>query len=172
MFPRPVLYDLLLAKIPKEKIVFKKKVLKTEQSFEGVSVHCSDNTIYDGDILVGADGSYSAVRQNLYKRLAQENKLPFADAEQMNGKAYLERKSVHSELPIKSLISISLNSLQTTVNFTTMVGTTGPLDPNVFPLITGESSTQSFMFGKSTSYTVSGFSFSFHALFLQQTLVH
>ncbi|KAI9237904.1 MAG: hypothetical protein BYD32DRAFT_436205 [Podila humilis] len=34
-----------------------------------------------------------------------------------------------------------------------MVGTTGPLDPNVFPLITGESSTQSFMFGKSTSYT-------------------
>ena len=89
MFPRPALYDLLLAKIPKEKIVFKKKVLKTEQSFEGVSVHCSDNTIYDGDILVGADGAYSAVRQNLYKQLAQENKLPFADAEQMNGKKHV-----------------------------------------------------------------------------------
>ncbi|KAG0350206.1 hypothetical protein BG005_010262 [Podila minutissima] len=117
------MYDLLLAKIPKEKIVFKKKVLKTEQSFEGVSIHCSDNTIYDGDILVGADGAYSAVRQNLYKQLAQEDKLSFSNAEQMN------------------------------VNFTTMVGTTDPLDPNVFPLVTGESSTQSFMFGKSTSYT-------------------
>lgn len=57
---------------------------------------------------------------------------------------------------IESLISIRFDSLQTTVNFTTMVGTTGPLDPNVFPLVTGESSTQSFMFGKSTSYTVSG----------------
>ncbi|KAF9326211.1 hypothetical protein BG006_010349 [Podila minutissima] len=84
VFPRPVLYDLLLAKILKEKIVFKKKVLKTEQSFEGVSIHCSDNTIYDGDILVGADSAYSAMRQNLYKQLAQEDKQPFSDAEQMN----------------------------------------------------------------------------------------
>ncbi|KAG0093808.1 hypothetical protein BGZ92_001553 [Podila epicladia] len=45
----------------------------------------NDNTIYDGDILVGADGANSAVHQNLYKQLAQEeDKLPFSDAEQMN----------------------------------------------------------------------------------------
>ncbi|KAG0089569.1 hypothetical protein BGZ93_009793 [Podila epicladia] len=69
-----VLYDL----IPKEKIVFK-KILKIEQSFD------DDNTIYDGHILVGADGANSAVHQNLYKQLAQEeDKLPFSDAEQMN----------------------------------------------------------------------------------------
>ncbi|KAF9316902.1 hypothetical protein BG003_001432 [Podila horticola] len=30
VFPRPALFDLLLARIPKEKIVFKKKILKTE----------------------------------------------------------------------------------------------------------------------------------------------
>lgn len=86
VFPRPVLYDLLLAKVPKEKIAFKKKVLSIKQTDDEVTIHCSDNTSYEGHILVGADGAYSAVRQCLYKQLAQENKLPASDAEQMNGK--------------------------------------------------------------------------------------
>ncbi|KAG0027872.1 hypothetical protein BGZ82_008725 [Podila clonocystis] len=123
VFPRPVLYDLLLAKVPKEKIAFKKKILSIKQTDDEVTIHCSDNTAYEGDILVGADGAYSAVRQCLYKQLAQENKLSASDAEQMN------------------------------VNFTTMVGTTGPLDPNVFPGLGGDSAIQSFVYGKNSPYT-------------------
>ncbi|KAI9237903.1 MAG: hypothetical protein BYD32DRAFT_415218 [Podila humilis] len=123
VFPRPVLYDLLLAKVPKEKLAFKKKVLAIEQTDDGVTIHCSDKTSYEGHILVGADGAYSAVRQCLYKDLAQKNKLPASDATQMN------------------------------VNFTTMVGTTDPLDPNIFPGLGGDSATQSFVYGKNSSYT-------------------
>jgi len=77
---------LLLAKVPKEKLAFKKKVLAIKQTDDGVTIHCSDKTSYEGHILVGADGAYSAVRQCLYKDLAQKNKLPASDATQMNGK--------------------------------------------------------------------------------------
>lgn len=42
------------------------------------------------------------------------------------------------------------------VNFTTMVGTTDPLDPNVFPGLGGDSAIQSFVFGKESPYTVRG----------------
>lgn len=72
--------------MPKEKIAFKKKVLSIQQTDDEVTIHCSDNTSYEGNILVGADGAYSAVRQCMYKQLAQENKLSASDAEQMNGR--------------------------------------------------------------------------------------
>ncbi|KAF9977688.1 hypothetical protein BGZ73_005198 [Actinomortierella ambigua] len=39
---------------------------------EGVMVRCADGTSYDGDILIGADGAYSAVRQNLYKNMKKK----------------------------------------------------------------------------------------------------
>ncbi|KAG0333475.1 hypothetical protein BG000_009119 [Podila horticola] len=44
-----------------------------------VMVRCSDNSTYHGDILVGADGAYSAVRQHLFKELKAKNKLPRSD---------------------------------------------------------------------------------------------
>lgn len=76
---RPELYDLLLRQIPKEKIHMNKKVVSMKQNNEGVAVRCSDNTSYHGDILVGADGAYSVVREQLFKDLKQQNKLPKSD---------------------------------------------------------------------------------------------
>ncbi|KAF9334552.1 hypothetical protein BG006_001968 [Podila minutissima] len=76
---RPDVYDLLLRQIPKEKILLGKKVLSSIQSENGVLIRCSDGTTYEGDILVGADGAYSAVRQQLYKDLKKEGKLPRSD---------------------------------------------------------------------------------------------
>ncbi|KAF9931286.1 hypothetical protein FBU30_010515 [Linnemannia zychae] len=79
LLPRPVLYDLFLRQIPKEKIHLSKKILTTMQGGNGVLIRCSDGTEYEGDILVGADGAHSAVRQNLYSQLLKEKKLPASD---------------------------------------------------------------------------------------------
>ncbi|KAF9311537.1 hypothetical protein BG003_007303 [Podila horticola] len=76
---RPEIYDLLLRHIPPENILFGKRILSFKQSDECVEIQCSDNSAFHGDILVGADGAYSAVRQNLYKQLKVKHKLPAKD---------------------------------------------------------------------------------------------
>ncbi|KAF9214463.1 hypothetical protein BGZ59_003640 [Podila verticillata] len=76
---RPDLYDLFLHQVPKENIHMGKKVLNFEQNNLGVMIRCNDNTSYHGDILVGADGAHSAVRQHLYKILKGKNLLPSVD---------------------------------------------------------------------------------------------
>ncbi|KAF9086995.1 hypothetical protein BGX23_008426 [Mortierella sp. AD031] len=77
---RPKLYDLLLRQVPKERIHMSKKVQSTHQGGNGVLISCSDGSEYEGDILVGADGAYSAVRQNLYAQLKKDKKLPPSDS--------------------------------------------------------------------------------------------
>ncbi|KAF9191635.1 hypothetical protein BGZ50_009265 [Haplosporangium sp. Z 11] len=47
-----------------------------------IMVRCSDGTFFYGDILVGADGASSAVRQRLYRQLKKEGTLPKADQEE------------------------------------------------------------------------------------------
>ncbi|KAF9429956.1 hypothetical protein BGZ76_001043, partial [Entomortierella beljakovae] len=81
VFSRPDFYDVLLRRVPSEKISFKKKILKTEEKDGKVIIHCSDNTAYIGDILVGADGAYSGVRQSLYKEMNDKGLLPNCDLE-------------------------------------------------------------------------------------------
>ncbi|KAG0009756.1 hypothetical protein BGZ82_003883, partial [Podila clonocystis] len=76
---RPDLYNLLWRQIPRENIHLGKKILAYQQSSKGVRIECSDNTAYHGDILVGADGAYSAVRQQLYRDLKADKKLPLSD---------------------------------------------------------------------------------------------
>ncbi|KAG0373980.1 hypothetical protein BGX24_010989 [Mortierella sp. AD032] len=77
---RPQLYDLLLRQIPNERIHLGKKVLTMDQGGNGVLIRFSDASEAESDILVGADGAYSAVRQGLYAILKKSNKLPPADA--------------------------------------------------------------------------------------------
>ncbi|KAF8982019.1 hypothetical protein BGZ52_002274 [Haplosporangium bisporale] len=76
---RPELYDLLFNSIPRERILLGKRVLSFSQTSARIVVQCSDNSKYHGDILVGADGAYSAVRQQLYKYLKVDKALPAAD---------------------------------------------------------------------------------------------
>ncbi|KAF9287646.1 hypothetical protein BGZ68_001505 [Mortierella alpina] len=66
---RPNLYELLLSQIQPHNLILGKKILSYEENEFGVSVCCSDNTVYSGDILVGADGAYSRVRKNMFKKL-------------------------------------------------------------------------------------------------------
>ncbi|KAF9394282.1 hypothetical protein CPC16_011828 [Podila verticillata] len=75
----PDLYNLLLKQIPSEYIHMGKKVLWFNQDEDGVTIRTWDKKYHHGDILVGADGGYSAVRQNLYKELKEKKKLPPSD---------------------------------------------------------------------------------------------
>ncbi|KAF9164504.1 hypothetical protein BGX21_002102 [Mortierella sp. AD011] len=76
---RPKLSNLLRQKVPAHKISMGKKVLYAKEHDNKVTLYCSDNTIYECDILVGADGVYSAVRQNMYKQLGEKGNLPLGD---------------------------------------------------------------------------------------------
>ncbi|KAK3816976.1 MAG: hypothetical protein JOS17DRAFT_778619 [Linnemannia elongata] len=77
---RSVLYDFLHRQVPKERIHMSVKITETSQDDHGVRIHCSNGAVYEGDILVGADGAYSIVRQSIYNQLKAENKLPLTDA--------------------------------------------------------------------------------------------
>ncbi|KAG0270961.1 hypothetical protein BGZ95_001311 [Linnemannia exigua] len=80
IIPRPQMHDLLLRQIPEERLHFGSKVVTIETDDNGVSIHCSDGSVVRGDILVGADGAYSAVRRDLYAKLKESNNLPPPDA--------------------------------------------------------------------------------------------
>ncbi|KAF9087655.1 hypothetical protein BGX27_002885, partial [Mortierella sp. AM989] len=78
---RPKIYEILRKRIPNNRISFNKKVLRSEEKEGKVTIHCSDNTSYVGDILVGADGAYSGVRQSMYKKMDEKDILPKSDLE-------------------------------------------------------------------------------------------
>ncbi|KAG0004562.1 hypothetical protein BGZ65_000127 [Modicella reniformis] len=105
VFPRPELHQLMLERVPVEKVLVNKKVLSMEQNQLGVMIRCADGTQYHGDILVGADGAYSSVRQALYKKLDAKGSLPKSDTESL------------------------------ALGFITMVGVTHALDPEKYPCL-------------------------------------
>ncbi|KAG0330505.1 hypothetical protein BG004_002099, partial [Podila humilis] len=82
---RPELYTILRGNLPSHQIQLGKRVLSYTQTERGVDVRCSDNSLYHADIIVGADGAYSAIRQIMYKepevaptiRAADKGSLPF-----------------------------------------------------------------------------------------------
>ncbi|ORZ27913.1 hypothetical protein BCR41DRAFT_346232 [Lobosporangium transversale] len=76
---RPSFYNILLKNLPKDKILYNKRVLSIVQDTEGVTVKCADGSAYLSDIIIGADGAYSAIRQNMYKSLKQKGKLSKSD---------------------------------------------------------------------------------------------
>ncbi|KAF9172293.1 hypothetical protein BGX20_005950 [Mortierella sp. AD010] len=100
---RPKLYDMIRRRVPPHKISMGKKVLRTKEHDNKVTVYCSDNTEYECRILVGADGAYSAVRQNMYKELDEQGSLPLVDKEDFS------------------------------IGYVTMVGVSNPPNPEKYP---------------------------------------
>ncbi|KAF8981816.1 hypothetical protein BGZ46_002229 [Entomortierella lignicola] len=120
---RPALYEMLLARVPAQKVHLGKKIESFLQDTEGVVARLQDGTTVHGDILVGADGAYSKVREHLYKQLQDQGKLPKADSE-----------------PISR-------------GFVCMVGLTNPLDSEKFPDLKDQVSHSDTMVGSDSSFS-------------------
>lgn len=88
-------------------------------------IQCSDNSSYLGDILIGADGAYSAVRQSLYRQLNEKKELPFKDTQGLK------------------------------IGYMTMVGTTEPLEEDAYEELKDDFTRFNFVIGKGKPYTVS-----------------
>ncbi|KAG0084406.1 hypothetical protein BGZ93_006405 [Podila epicladia] len=81
---RPALFDLLLSRVPEDKILLSKQVSNVIETSAEVRVVCADGSEYGCDILVGADGAYSAVREIMYKKLSAHGRLPASDSKPMD----------------------------------------------------------------------------------------
>ncbi|KAF9407894.1 hypothetical protein BGZ94_002524 [Podila epigama] len=79
IIPRPDFFDLLWRHIPRENIHLGKKILSFDQDADGVTIKCEDGIDWHGDILVGADGAYSTIRERLFESLKAEGKHSTAD---------------------------------------------------------------------------------------------
>ncbi|KAK3836077.1 MAG: hypothetical protein JOS17DRAFT_736054 [Linnemannia elongata] len=119
-------YDLirvLLSRIPPRRILYNKRVLSTKHEDDEVIIHCHDNTTYGGTILVGADGAYSSVRQNMYKEMSAKGLLPKADAKPLG------------------------------YDYDCLVGVTKPLDPEKYPVLKDEFCEFQIVLGKEIPYS-------------------
>ncbi|KAF9938500.1 hypothetical protein BGZ67_010727 [Mortierella alpina] len=117
------MHALLLSHVPKEKMHMGKRVLSIEQNEFGVMIRVADGSTHHGDILVGADGAYSGVRQGLYKLVEKKGQLPSSD------KANL------------------------TMGYMSMVGMSLPQDPEKYPVLKEPSSNFSRVIGDGTPHS-------------------
>ncbi|KAF9150693.1 hypothetical protein BG015_007482 [Linnemannia schmuckeri] len=78
---RPALFELLKSRVPASKFRLLKQVVDLVEDDTGVTCICDDGSQFKSDILVGADGAYSGVRESIYRRLKQQNRLPANDQE-------------------------------------------------------------------------------------------
>ena len=69
----------------KSKIILNKRVNNVDHSEKEVTVHCTDGTSYQGDILAGADGVHSMVRHEMWRRAENAEPGRFSQKE-MNSK--------------------------------------------------------------------------------------
>ncbi|KAF9320569.1 hypothetical protein BG006_002756, partial [Podila minutissima] len=120
---RPDLVDILARHVPAHKIHYSKKVLSLTQTSESATVRCSDYSVYQGDIVIGADGAYSGIRQNIYKAIQaeyQEINVASLDNKRFN--------SVVKPLPISDMAPLRFDQHA-------IVGVTGKLDADKYPFL-------------------------------------
>ncbi|KAG0218330.1 hypothetical protein BGX33_007655 [Mortierella sp. NVP41] len=121
---RPALFELLKSRVPAHKIMLRKQVLDIVEDDSGVTCFCEDGSEYKSDILVGADGAYSGVRESMYRHLRQQNKLPVNDMKPLN------------------------------LSHLSILGVSKPLDPTLVPALNDEQSTFQIMLFRESKYSI------------------
>ncbi|GJJ69273.1 hypothetical protein EMPS_01619 [Entomortierella parvispora] len=134
LFARPELYNILLSKIPGHKIHFSKRVAQVMQDENGITVKCTDKSFFKGDLLVGADGVYSGVRQSLYRQMSEAGILPASDLKAMS-KGYI-----------------------------CLVGCTDALDPRKYPAVTSTTCYSAIMISDKDPFTWATFTIPGHKI--------
>ncbi|KAG0006596.1 hypothetical protein BGZ65_006243 [Modicella reniformis] len=76
---RPDLFQLLKSHVPQRKILLRRHVVDVIEDDRGVLCKCSDGAEYWSDMVVGADGAYSTVRERMYHQLKPQNQPPSSD---------------------------------------------------------------------------------------------
>lgn len=120
---RPDLVDILARHVPAHKIQYSKKVLSLTQTSETATVRCSDYSFYQGDIVIGCDGAYSGIRQNIYRAIQaeyQEINVASLDNKRLN--------SVVKPLPKSDMAPLRFDQHA-------IVGVTGKLDADKYPFL-------------------------------------
>lgn len=102
-----------------------KMVSMTQEKDKPATVTFADGSVHTADIIVGADGAYSAVRQTLYEDLKAQNMLPASDA---------------ADLPF-SVVCVA--------------GYTSPVDPEKFSMLKDEQSQFWNVLSRDKPYSVS-----------------
>ncbi|KAG0225386.1 hypothetical protein BGW42_004456 [Actinomortierella wolfii] len=81
---RPELYNILVQGIPPTKLQLGKTAEQIEQDEHGIRCICAGGEVsFSGDILVGADGAYSAVRLHMLRELGKQGALSDNDRKRM-----------------------------------------------------------------------------------------
>ena len=86
----------------KSKVLFRKEVTNVVENDNGVEVFLSDGTSEKGDIVVGADGVHSTVREAMWTR-ANRLQPGIIDVKEKKGKTLFSSRLVERRLMIHKL---------------------------------------------------------------------
>ncbi|KAF9116145.1 hypothetical protein BGW39_002817, partial [Mortierella sp. 14UC] len=155
---RTQLLDLLVSQIPPHKIHFSKRIVSFTANKDEVVIRCADDTTYNGDVLIGADGAFSKIRELLYKQVAKKGILPRQDA-----------VAVAADVAAASVVAAATSAMDD-VEVTAeaegealkgghihLVGVTRELDVEKFPILAEEDSRCETVVGNSLPHSWSYF---------------
>ncbi|KAF9096596.1 hypothetical protein BGX29_008520 [Mortierella sp. GBA35] len=131
---RSDLLELLVSQIPSHKIHFSKQIVSFTANKDEVVIRCADDTTYNGDILIGADGAFSKVRELLYKQVAKKGILPRHDAVAMA--ADVAAASIAASTAVDDVnVTVEAEGEALKGGHIHLVGVTRALDVEKFPVL-------------------------------------
>ncbi|KAF9925131.1 hypothetical protein FBU30_005024 [Linnemannia zychae] len=159
---RTEILNLLVSQIPSHKIHFSKRIVSFNANKDEVVIRCADDTTYSGDILIGADGAFSKIRELLYKQVAKKGILPRQDA--------IAVAADHATASVAAAFVAAANGMGDEVTVTPeaeaealkgghlhLVGVTNVLDVEKFPALLEKDSRSETVVGSASPYSWSCF---------------